>query len=190
MNPLVNKFPVKIKIDDDIFDINTDFRNCLKIIIAFEDEELTIEEKYYIMLMRLYGFVPDNQEEAIRKAILFLDCGEKRNDDTEKPRLYSFTKDAKYIYSAIETSSNGIDLETIEYLHWWKFCYKFFDIKKDTTFNNIINLRDKKNRGKLSKEERDVFFESREILDLDYDSEPTEEESKFMNLFNETGGEG
>lgn len=189
MNALVDKFPTKIKLEDGIYEINTDFRNCLKIILAFEDENLTIEEKYYIMLKRLYGFIPNNQEEAIKKAILFLDCGEEQKEDADKPRIYSFSKDAKYIYSAIETSSNGLDLENIEYLHWWKFYYKFFDINKDTTFSNIISLRDKKNHGKLTKEEKLIFIESREILDLDYQSEPSEEESKFMNLFNDNGGE-
>lgn len=188
MNPLIDKFSTRIKIDNEIFDINTDFRNCLKIILAFEDENLTIEEKYYIMLKRLYGFIPDNQEEAIKKAILFLDCGEKNTADEDKPRIYSFSKDAKYIYSAIEVSTPNLDLENIEYLHWWKFYYKFFDIKEGTTFSNIISLRDKKNRGKLSKEEKILFINSKEILDLDYDSEPSEEESKFMNLFN-GGGE-
>lgn len=187
MNPLIDKFPTKIKIDDEILEINTDFRNCLKIILAFEDENLTIEEKYYIMLKRLYGFIPNNQEEAIKKAILFLDCGEDHSSNEDKPRIYSFSKDAKYIYSAIEVSSPGTDLENIEYLHWWKFYYKFFDIKEGTTFSNIISLRDKKNRGKLSKEEKLVFIESRKILDLDYDNEPSEEESKFMNLFNDGG---
>ncbi len=189
MNPLIDKFPTKIKIDDEILPINSDFRNCLKIILAFEDEDLTIEEKYYIMLMRLYGSIPNNAEEAIRKAILFLDCGEDRTSkDDDKPRIYSFSKDAKYIYSAIEMSCPGIDLENVEYLHWWKFYYKFFDIKEGTTFSNIISLRDKKNRGKLSQEEKTLFIDSREILDLEYDGEPSEEESKFMKLFN-GGGE-
>ncbi len=189
MNPLVNKFPTKIQIGDTIHEINTDFRNCLKIILAYEDDDLTIEEKTTIMLMRLYGFVPKNaeeQEEAIKKGILFLDCGEEHKD-TDSPRIYSFFKDGKYIYAAIESSNVNLDLENIEYLHWWKFCYKFLEIGKNTTFSNIISLRDKKNKGKLTKEERNIFIESREILDLDYISEPSEEENKFMNLFN--GGE-
>ncbi len=186
MNPLINKFPTKIQIDDSIYDINTDFRNCIKIILAYEDDNLTIEEKTYIMLMRLYGEIPDNQEEAIRKGILFLDCGEEQNN-ADSPRTYSFSKDGKYIYAAIESSNTNLDLETIEYMHWWKFCYKFLEIGKDTTFSNIISLRDKKNRGKLTQEERNIFIESRAILDLDYESEPSEEESKFMNLFD--GGE-
>lgn len=186
INPLIDKFPTKIDIDGLIYDINTDFRNCLKIILAYEDDNLTIEEKTYIMLMRLYREIPDNQELAIKKGILFLDCGEE-NKENDKPRTYSFSKDGKYIYAAIESSGSNLDLENIEYMHWWKFCYKFLEIGKDTTFSNIISLRDKKNRGKLTSEEKNIFIESREILDLDYDSEPSEEESKFMNLFN--GGE-
>ena len=50
MNALVNKFPTKLKIDEIEYEINTNFRICLDIILAFEDEELTGYEKIAIML--------------------------------------------------------------------------------------------------------------------------------------------
>ena len=45
MNVLLNKFPTKIRIDDEIYSVKSDFRNCLKIIMAYEDDTLTLEEK-------------------------------------------------------------------------------------------------------------------------------------------------
>ena len=181
MNALLNKFPTKIRIDDTDYEINTDYRNCLKIILAFEDDELTIEEQYFIMLNLLYKEMPENIELAIEKAILFLNCGEEYEVSDSK-RTYSFNKDSKYIYSAMNQTHN-IDLESIEYLHWWKFVFLFMDVDKDCTFSYITSLRYKKNNGKLDNYDQKIWVEMREIVDLDYSCED-EEESEFMKLLN------
>ena len=186
MNVLLNKFPQKIRIDDTDFEIKTDFRNCLKIILAYEDTELTIQEKHYILLQRLYKTIPNNIEEAIRKGISFLNCGKEDSDENSlKKRIYSFDKDYQYIYSAMNQTHN-IDLESIEYLHWWKFVFYFMDVSKDCTFSFIVSLRDKKNKGKLDKEEKKVWAEMIEILDLNFNEEEDEEENEFMRKFNES----
>ena len=58
------------------------------------------------------------------------------------------------------------------------------DIPDNCTFSNIVNFRQKKNKGKLTKEEKKVYLESVEVLDLDYEPEEiTEEESEFMKAF-------
>lgn len=181
MNALLNKFPTKIRIDNTDYEVNSDYRNCLKIILAFEDEELTIEEQYYIMLNLLYKEMPENIELAIEKAILFLNCGEEY-EALESKRTYSFNKDSKYIYSAMNQTHN-IDLESIEYLHWWKFVFLFMDVDKDCTFSYITSLRYKKNNGKLDSFDKKIWIEMREIVDLDYSNED-EEESEFMRLLN------
>lgn len=182
MNALLNKFPTKIKIDDVDYEINSDYRNCLRIILAFEDEDLTIEEQYYIMLNLLYKKIPTNMELAIQKAILFLNCGEKQSGLETGKRTYSFNKDARYIYSAV-SQTHDIDLENIEYLHWWKFVFLFMDVDKDCTFSYITSLRYKKNNGKLDKYDKKVWIEMREVVDLDY-SPNDEDESEFMQLWN------
>lgn len=181
MNALLNKFPTKIRIDNTDYEVNSDYRNCLKIILAFEDEELTIEEQYYIMLNLLYKEMPENIELAIEKAILFLNCGEEY-ETLESKRTYSFNKDSKYIYSAMNQTHN-IDLESIEYLHWWKFVFLFMDVDKDCTFSYITSLRYKKNNGKLDSFDKKIWIEMGEIVDLDYSNED-EEESEFMRLLN------
>ena len=186
MNILTESFPTKIKIENEIYDINWDFKNCLQIIEAYEDDDLTIQEKHFIMLNRLYKTIPKNIEQAIVKGIKFLNGGEESTKDTkELPRIYSFEKDAKYIYSAMN-QTHHVDL-SIDNMHWWKFSSLFLDIGKDTTFSNILNLRQKKIRGKLSKEEKKIFVDSREILDLNYQKEDSEEVSEFMKLFNDGG---
>lgn len=182
MNALLNKFPTKVRIDNIDYEINTDYRTCLRIILAFEDEELTIEEQYYIMLNLLYKEIPNNIELAIEKGILFLNCGEMCNTEETNKRTYSFNKDAKYIYSAMN-QTHDIDLENIEYLHWWKFVFLFMDVDKDCAFSYITSLRYKKNNGKLDKYDKKVWLEMREVVDLDYHPED-DEESEFMRLLN------
>lgn len=194
MNVLINQFPTKIQIEDKIYEINTDFRNCINIMLAFEDKELADEEKYEIMLELLYKDKPEeNIEIAIQKAILFLDCGEIEEKNGENynniKRLYSFTKDAKYIYSAIK-QSYGIELDKIDYMHWWKFVYLFLGLDKDTFFSQIIYLRKKKQEGKLTKEERQTYIKMFDILELEQDKNYTEEEQNEINEFNRLLKEG
>ena len=189
MNTLIDKFPTKALIDGKVYELNTDFRNCLKIILAFEDDELLDFEKAEIMLRNLYGEnIPKNTDEAIRKAIYFLDCGEedeeKKVGTSNSTRLYSFTKDAKYIYSAIK-QTHGIDLESIEYLHWWKFVYLFLDLNPECFFFFFFDLRNKKKKGKLSKEERRLYIQLYDILELNDKPKFTEEEQKEIDEFME-----
>lgn len=185
MNVLTDKFPTKIKVNNKVLRINSDFRNCIKIIEAFEDDDLFDEEKYLILIRRLYidEVKEEDLEQAIIKGIKFLDLGEENDDNAENvKRLYSFSKDDSYIYTGIRQSHN-IDLNSIEYLHWWNFVYLFLDIGQDCMFNQLVYYRKRKNEGKLTKDEKKVYMSMRKILDLDY-SEDDEEESEFMRQLN------
>lgn len=185
MNPLIDQFPTKVRIGNEILEVNSDFRNCLMIILAFEDEELTTIDKYEIMLARLFGktldYFKDNLEEAIKQGVKFLDCN-KTFEEVEK-RVYSFKKDAEFIYSAINITHH-IDLNEIEYMHWWKFCIFFLDIDSDCTMSNIIYFRQKKNEGKLNSEERKLYLKNYKTLSLEYDESEEQEESELMKKFN------
>lgn len=185
MNVLTDKFPTKIKVNNKILSINSDFRNCIKIIEAFEDEDLFDEEKYLILIKRLYvdEVEDDCLQEAIIKGIKFLDLGEEnKNNEENVKRLYSFTKDDNYIYTGIRQSHN-IDLNSIDYLHWWNFVYLFLDIGQDCMFNQLVYYRKRKNEGKLTKEERKVYISMRKILDLNYEEDYAEDD-EFMQKLN------
>lgn len=173
MNVLADKFPTTVEIDGVEYELNTDFRVGLNIMLAFEDPELTSGEKVRVMLELLYKEIPPDQRKARDLAVLFLDCGEERNGNTSgtEARLYSFTHDAKYIYSAIR-QTHGIDLETVEYLHWWKFCFLFLDLDPDCFFQQMIHLRRQKQRGKLTKEERAIYNSMYDILELPMQKDP------------------
>lgn len=117
MNILVEQLPSAIEIDGQEWPINTDFRACLRVIMAFEDVELTTQEKQVVLLENLYPSLPSNVPEAFRLGIKFLNNGEEVEEATSEInpalRLYSFSQDANFIFSAFR-QTHGIDLETAE----------------------------------------------------------------------------
>lgn len=175
MNPLLSHFPTALSVGGAVYPIDADFRTCLRILLAFEDDALLPFEKQAVMLRLLYKErPPDDMPEACRKAVLFLDCGEMPSESeggASGQRFYSFAKDAKYIYSAIR-QTHGVDLETVDFLHWWKFCYMFLDLREDTAFQGILTLRRRKADGRLTKEERDLWYRFEDVLALPQTADP------------------
>lgn len=187
MNPLIQKLPTAVKVDGLRYEINSDFRNCLKIITAFEDSELLPQEKQLIMLKLLFGDnIPPDLEQACRVGIKFLNCGEEIEESKESAacggRLYSFEKDARFIFTAIN-QTHGIDLESIDYMHWWKFCWLFMDLKEDCFFSRMIYLRQQKKKGKLTPEEWRVWKAAENIFDLGKDDEDDETMKEFLKAW-------
>ena len=182
MSLLTDHFPTAVLIDDEEVPINSDFRTGLRIMAAYEDDDLADREKLAIMLELLYDEVPANTGEAIRLAVKFLDCGsEQSNEEAAAPdegRLLSFTQDAQYIYSAFR-QAHGVDLNKDD-LHWWEFCFLLRDLAPDCFLYRIINLRRAKRTGKMTKEEREYYYRIQDIVDLP--QRMTAEDKEFERL--------
>lgn len=187
MNLLIDDLPEAVEIGGVEYGIRCDHRTCIRIILAFEDDELTGLEKQAILLENLYPELPHDPARAFELGIRFLNGGE-----TEEPgkdggpalRLYSFAHDARYIFAAFK-QTHGIDLEREE-LHWWKFLALFMDLGADTTFCNLVGLRKRIKTGKASKEEMRCYREMRDVIDLPEPDtrtlEEREREAEFLRL--------
>ncbi len=184
MNILTDALPESVEIDGRDVPINADFRDCLRTILAFEDNELTPQEKQAVMLANLYPTPPANLPAAIERAQWFLNAGHQPEQADGSPRLYSFGKDAGYIFSAFR-QTHGIDLTTAK-LHWWTFLALFMDLGADTAFCNLVSLRKKVKTNQASKEERQAALEMGEMFDVpdmdDRTLEEKEREAEFMRL--------
>lgn len=189
MNILVDVLPETVEVGGKSYKINTDFRVCLRTIMACEDAGLTGYEKALVILTNLFPEIPKDIEAAMEKAKWFLDGGEESSagEQQPQPRVYSFQKDQKFIFAAFR-QTHGIDLQMAE-LHWWVFIALFMDIGSETTFNQLAALRKRVKTGKATKDERetaqalgDVF----EIPDTEYRTlEVLEAEEEFMKAWNE-----
>lgn len=184
MNILTETLPTAIEIANTEYQINSDFRTALRIILAFEDAELTPQEKQIILLSSLFVTIPADVEQAIVKANLFLNGGKVDDKEPEPYRLYSFAKDADFIFAAFR-QTHGIDLQTAD-LHWWKFLALFMDLGSETTFCQLVSLRKRIKTGKASKEERAAARDMGDLINLpDVDHrtlEEKEQEAKFLDL--------
>jgi hypothetical protein len=190
MSILFQQLPRAIEISGREYPIRSDFRDCLRIILAFEDNELTVMEKQLVLIDNLYQECPpkDDLRKALELGLRFLDGGgEGKDEGTSEPamRLYSFRKDGDFIYSAFQ-QTHGIDLEAIEYLHWWKFLALFLDLGNETTFCSLVGLRKRVKTGKASKEERQAALQLGDVFDVpEVDTRSLQEkeaEQEFMRL--------
>lgn len=135
--------------------------------LMISDRELSNKEKLEQML-RLYYVdeIPTNLNEAVEKVLDFYGCGKKRKkkDSNNAKRkgitspVYSFEYDDGYIFAAFY-DQYGIDLNDIEYLHWWKFKAMFDSLKDDNEIVKIMSYRatdlstikDKHERSRIAK---------------------------------------
>lgn len=184
MNLLTTKLINKVFINGKAYAINTDFRSALMTMLAFESSELTSPEKTEVMLKNLYHVIPEDVEEAIKQATIFLNAGEKESNDNDKARVFSFDKDSGYIFSAFR-QTHGIDLQRVE-LHWHEFLALFMDLGSETVFCTIVGLRTRLQSGKATKEEKELARSLGEILNLPEEDTTTLEEreanKKFLEL--------
>ena len=130
----------------------------------------------------MYPKIPSDTYQAFEKANWFLNGGMVNEEESDSPRVYSFAKDANFIFAAFR-QTHGIDLQTTD-LHWWKFLALFMDLGQDTTFCQLISLRKRIKTGKASKEEQAAAREMGEVFDLpDVDKRTLDEkemEAEFL----------
>jgi hypothetical protein len=185
LNILLDDLPDAVEIDGQDYQIETDYRDAIRVILAFEDDELTTSEKQAVLLS-LYKEPVGDVAKASRQAVKFLNGGEtSEGDDNSHPyRLYSFSKDANYIFAAFR-QTHGIDLQR-ENLHWWQFIALFMDLGSDTAFCNLISLREKVKSGRANKEERAAARRMGDAFDVPEPDTRTisekEAEAEFMRL--------
>jgi hypothetical protein len=183
VNILTDELPSTVEIAGTEYQIVTDFRACLKTILAYEDNDLTPQEKQSVLLSNLYPVIPENIQAAFEQANRFLNGG-KELEESSAPRLYSFAKDSDFIFSAFR-QTHGIDLQKAE-LHWWSFLALFMDLGSETTFCQLVSLRKRIKTGKATKEERQAAREMGELIDVpEIDTRSIEEklaEQEFLRL--------
>ncbi len=185
MNLLIDSLPTAIEIEGKIYNINTDYQTGLKIIMAFEDKTLTELEKQSILLNLLYREMPSNIGMALQKGIKYLNCGDSGQTENQgiEQRVYSFSHDGKYIFSAVDRVLNG-RLSKGDFVHWWEFVMAFMDLPEDCMMSKIIYYRTQFAKGKLTKEEKKVYFDNRSIFELPVELSNEEEtaKNKFFSL--------
>ncbi len=180
----IGKLPTSLRINGKDYEIRSDFRVCLNIIQAFTDPDLSKTEKVEVMLVCLYKDrvdIPDeDMQEAVDKAIWFLDCGQVSEHATAKKPLYDFEQDEQIIFSAVNKVA-GKETRSCDYIHFWTFMGYFNEIGRGT-FATVVSIRDKQRRHqKLDKYERDFIRDNPDLVKLKRKySEEEKDEMKML----------
>lgn len=126
--------------------IRTDFRESIKFELLMQDVNIKEEDKIRLALNLYYDKFFDI-EDALRDMIWFYSCNriennkeQKRTIERKEKQIYSYEFDSEFIYSAFMEQYN-IDLNNIEYLHWWKFKALFNSLNKNIHFSKIMGYR-------------------------------------------------
>jgi len=172
--------------------LRSDFRESIKFELLMQDNK--IEERTKIMqALSLYYYdiskITDIQK-AITDIIWFYSCGKqevKINNNQDKKtknmkQIYSYEFDAEHIYSAF-MEQYKIDLNSIKYLHWWKFKALINGLNEDIHFVKIMGYRTMDLSKIKDKEERARYKRLKKIYALPDMRTQEEKEAEFAKSF-------
>lgn len=165
--------PTAFEYDDTVYEMHTDFREWIKFEMLMTDEDIPQELKGGLLLQLIFPVVPPAPDVG-SFLIWFYSCGKKaakvRHNGKAVPAhntnaaIYSYEYDDGYIYAAFK-ELYGIDLNTIEYLHWWKF-RALFKALHDCKLTEIMGYRAAKIDSKLPEKQKARLTELKHIYAL------------------------
>lgn len=166
---MIGSLPDTLKINGkDIPIRNTDFRIALIIFQAFEDPNLTTNEKAFIMMDALIGYknIPSGYEkEAYEQCCWYLDGGKDLDRKRYNPKLMDWEQDEQMIFSAVNHVA-GKELRTEKHIHWWTFL-GYFDEIQEGLFSTVLSIRQKRKKNKkLEKWETEFYRENKDLVDF------------------------
>lgn len=181
-------FPTSLNIGGVEYEIRTDYRVILDLLMALNDPELSDSDNKMSAYMKsrviLEIMFPDwdnipqeHIQEALDKVSEFIDMG--IGDDSKKPKTMDWEQDAPIIIPAINKVLNK-EIRAEKYMHWWTFLGAYMEIGEGL-FSNVIHIRQKKAKGKkLEKWEQDFYKENKSLIDFQHKEKRSSEEKEML----------
>lgn len=176
-NILLDTLPETAKVNGKEYFIDSDFRTCIIFEKVLADGTLSNRDKIEEMIDLFFTEErPADYGGAVQAILDFYRCGEpvkqqpqrrRRNGFVElKPKMiYNYEIDAPYIFGAFLTQYR-IDLNEIEYLHWWKFQALFKSLESHNKIVEMMSYRATDLSSIENKKERERIAKLKRIYDL------------------------
>ena len=127
--------------------IRADFRIMILFELLVQDETMNDWEKLWRALALFYVDEPTDVQKAMAGLMWFYRCGKAAEEESgqeksgkRQERAYDFEQDDGYIYAAF-LAQYGIDLQDVEFLHWWKFRALFLGLNEQQEIVKIMGYR-------------------------------------------------
>lgn len=183
MNLFYEAFPDTVNIRGEDIPIITDFREYIRLLDMLKCDELSVLQKRILLGEYFLTEIPVD-EEAVSSLTAFVTMeiyDPANNEDEEdsgqgapQKNLFSYEIDYPFILSGF-LRDYQIDLEAVEYLHWWKFRMLFDGLSEDTEIKQRImyrsidlsDIKDKDERKRISRIQRRIQLPQESITDYD-----------------------
>ena len=167
------------------FKIRTDFRESIKFELLMQNNKIN-EENKIIYALNLYYYDTSkikDIKQAINDILWFYRCGkeikkEENNETRKAKQIYSYEFDDEYIYSSF-LEYYGIDLNSIKYLHWWKFKALFNGLGEKTKIVEVMSYRNMNVERIKDKEMKKHYIKMQQIYALPDMRSEEEKEADF-----------
>lgn len=197
---MIGTLPEYLIVGEVDYPIRSDYRNILQIFEAFQDPELTQEEKWIVAIYLMFGcfYCADDVfeavengfpvDEAAKQIVWFVSARKQPGDNKELP-VYDWLQDEQMIFSAVNKVA-GRETRSEDYIHWWTFLGYFNEIGEGD-FSFVVGIRNKLNHGKkLEKYEREYLNRNKDIVRIRkrLTEEEKKEEEAYQALLDEVLG--
>lgn len=192
MNILVDLVPDSVEIDGIEYELHSDFRTSILFEMLMFDENVDDEEKVICALELYYSVCPENIDEAIEKILWFYRGGKEVNSYTSGGKgksvrnVYNFEYDDEYIFAAFLDQYN-VDLQDIDYLHWWKFKAMFKALKEDNEIVKIMGYRSMDISKIKDKEQREHYKKLKKMYEIPKSKNEVEKINEIENILLNSG---
>lgn len=183
MNFFYEAFPDTVNIRGEEVHIITDFREYIRLLDMLKCDELSNLQKQIILGEYFLNEIPVDEEaiSALTAFVAMETCdpsnnGDEENGEQEAPQknLFSYVIDYPFILAGF-LRDYGIDLERVEYLHWWKFRMLFDGLSDDTEIKQRImyrgidlsSIKDKDERKRIERIQRKIQLPQEALSDYD-----------------------
>ena len=171
------------------FPIDFDFQTGIQISQCLCDESLSEIERFYTAVLLLFPEKVPDDEEAAKAIRWYLNAFHHDNNIADKSdiQVMDFDVDQWRIYAAF-INQYGIDLNTVK-MHWFTFMGLLCNLN-ECTFTNVMDIRQKKITGKMSKEEKErikrmqMIFSIKNPVAKTLSREESQRISDFMKYIN------
>lgn len=193
MNILVDdiKYSNLVCVNGKKYEIRTNFRYSILFELTMQDSSLDPGTKVRKGLNLYYPEIPDDLNAAVDAILWFYRCGKEETNQQKrmaarkgKKQLYSFEHDAGLIYAAF-LSGYKIDLQDIEYMHWWRFRFLFNSLPRDCEFVRAMEYRSIEINDKMTKDQKEFYKKMKRMyalpLSKDEDNRQTAIENALVN---------
>ena len=171
--------------------IKTDFRLFILFELLMQDREIGQEDKLGLALNLFFDEIPKDIKKAFECILYFYTKGksqekskkeEKKESGNNRKKIYSYEHDADLIYVAF-LDQYGIDLNDIEYLHWFKFKAMFEGLKSNNKICEIMGYRAIDVSKIKDKDEKKRYKKLQKEWALPDDRTEEEKERDFADAF-------